>query len=85
MIANVRARTSERTVPSSADVAAARERFEAKFRNLVERQAGRPAGPGDSVTTHLAAQYWHDPEGAVARMKALAQESMTREASYARS
>lgn len=57
-------------------ISAATERFEAKFTDLIARQAGRPAGPGDSVATHIAAQFWHDPAGAVERIRALARARM---------
>ena len=48
------------------------ERFHAKFLDLVERQQGQPPGPNDSPIVHIAAQFWTDPEGALARLKAAA-------------
>lgn len=61
-----------------AEMAAAAERFRAKFLDLVERQQGQSAGPDDPPVIHHATRFWSDPEGVIAEMRACAQDAQSR-------
>src|SRR5919199_3349285 len=58
----------------SAEIAAAAETFRTKMDALIDRMEGRTADPATmSLAEQIACQFWTDPEGAMARMKAAAQ------------
>ena len=63
----------------SAETDAAAETFRAKMDALIDRMEGRTADPATmSLAEQIACQYWTDPDGAMARMKAAAQAERAR-------
>ena len=63
----------------SAETAAAAETFRTKMDALIDRMEGRTADPATmSLAEQIACQFWTDPEGALARIKAAAQAANER-------